>query len=225
MAWLSARTAGTSTTSTATWRPTRARHRRPRRRVPRPPSPACPPTTCAAPAPAGDDFLRRNFTQLVTGLQPATTYHFRAVAQSATGTVYSDDFAVKTPAKSSVPYPSPSTATGDASSITDTAATVAGTVNPQGRGVTTHFVYSTKDATVYGAQWLSTPSQDAGSGTADEAESARLTGLLPGTTYYYRVAVVRYDEVVYSGTRTFTTSGSTAPPPLVSTGSASSVTQ
>ena len=178
----------------------------------------------STPKSAGDDFLTRTVSQLVTGLQPGTTYHFRAAAKSSTGTVYSDDFTVKTATTSSAPAPAPSARTGAATGITDTAATVGAIANPMGHSVSVRFGYS-DSLTSKPWKWLLTPSQSAGSGTADEAESVSLTGLLPGTTYYYRVVVVRSDEEVWGGLGTFTTQGSTAPPPLVSTGSASSITQ
>ena len=131
---------------------------------------------------------------------------------------------MRTAASSSAPAPSPSASTGDATNVTDASATLGSKVNPRGRSVTVHFAYSTS-LTSKPWKWTTTPSQDAGSGTTGEAESADVTGLLPGTTYYYRVAVVRSDEEVWGGVRTFTTRGSTSPPPAVSTGSAASVTQ
>ena len=76
----------------------------------------------------------------------------------------------------------PSVTTGSASAVAATAATLAGTVNPNGSATTYRFEYGT--TTSYGSQ---SPVVDAGSGSGDEPASTDLTGLAPGTTYHFRV--------------------------------------
>ena len=76
----------------------------------------------------------------------------------------------------------PSATTGAASSVTQSGATVAGTVDPQGMATTYRFEYGT--STSYGLQ---TAEVDAGSGTGAVDASATLTGLTNDTTYHYRV--------------------------------------
>src|SRR5262249_27339822 len=78
------------------------------------------------------------------------------------------------------PQPQPPTVpTGSPTAITSTAATIAGTINPNGLSTTYHFEYGT--TTSYGAQ---TPSPDgsAGSGTTATSVSANLSGLTAPTT-------------------------------------------
>ena len=76
----------------------------------------------------------------------------------------------------------PSVTTGSASGVTTTSATIAGTVNANGRPTTYHFESGT--TTAYGARAPS-PDAVAGSDSTARAVSASLTGLLPGTTYHF----------------------------------------
>ncbi|MCB0873616.1 MAG: FG-GAP repeat protein, partial [Thermoleophilia bacterium] len=78
----------------------------------------------------------------------------------------------------------PSAVTDPATAVTQTSATLNGTVNPRGQAATTWFEYGTTLA--YGN---STTVTSAGSGTADVAASAGITGLTADTTYRYRVVV------------------------------------
>jgi phosphodiesterase/alkaline phosphatase D-like protein len=113
----------------------------------------------------------------------------------------------------------PTAATGAASGITNTQASLAGTVNPAGQLTSFAFQYGT--STAYGQQSALT---SAGSGSADAPVSANLAGLTPGTAYHYRVIATNASGTVVGADRTFTTTG-TAPPPApkpgVTTGSAS----
>jgi hypothetical protein len=78
----------------------------------------------------------------------------------------------------------PTATTGTASAVTAASATVGGTVNPNGRRTTYHFDYGT--TTAYGSLAPS-PDAVAGSDRTAHAVSASLTGLLPGTTYHFRI--------------------------------------
>jgi phosphodiesterase/alkaline phosphatase D-like protein len=106
----------------------------------------------------------------------------------------------------------PTATTGDASAVTDTQASLAGTVNPQGELTSYAFQYGT--TTAYGQQ---TTLSSAGSGTGDVAVRADLVGLTPGTTYHYRVIATNASGTTVGPDRTFRTSGSApAPPPAPS---------
>ena len=72
----------------------------------------------------------------MTGLSPATTYYYRAIATSPNGTVFgaTSSFTTKNP---------PSVATGPALSVTATSARLAGAVNANGKTTTALFQYST----------------------------------------------------------------------------------
>jgi hypothetical protein len=78
--------------------------------------------------------------------------------------------------------PVPSAGTGAVESVTTNSAVVDGTVNPNGAAATYHVEYGT--GATYG---LSTPDQDAGSGTDPVAVKVTLSKLTQNTTYHYRV--------------------------------------
>ncbi len=117
------------------------------------------------------------------------------------------------------PPPAPVVVTGAASAITQTSATVAGRVNPNGLATTYHFEYG--PTTAYGS---STPSASAGSGNALAGVSATLAGLMPGSTYHYRLDATSSAGTVQGAYGTFTTAAPVGPgPPLVNTGVASAI--
>jgi hypothetical protein len=144
----------------------------------------------------------------LTGLAPATTYHYRLVATSSDGTTRGRDGIFTTP----VP---PVAVTGSATGVTVTSATLGGSVDPNGRATSWYFEYGT--STSYGSK---TSAKSAGSSTTVTSVSAALSSLRPGRLYHYRL-VARSDAGTGRGAdRTFLTAG----PPTVVTGSASSVT-
>jgi phosphodiesterase/alkaline phosphatase D-like protein len=88
-------------------------------------------------------------------------------------------------------------------------------VNPNGQATTWYVEYGT--STSYGTK---TPTESAGSGTANTAVSADLTGLTPGTTYHYRVVATNSSGTARGADGIFTTSSA----PVAVTGSATSIT-
>ena len=99
--------------------------------------------------------------------------------------------------------------TGSASGISTSAATLSGTVNPEGAAVKVHFDFGT--TTAYGQ---STPAQTIGVGNAPAAFNAALTGLSAGTTIHYR-AVASSDFGTFAGAdQTLTTSSAQTPPAI-----------
>ena len=114
----------------------------------------------------------------VTGLAGDTVYYFRIIASNAGGTSYGSDQTLTT-----LPNP-PTVATGAASALALTSATLNATVNPDGGTVEDcHFDYGT--TTSYGASVPCTTLP--GSGTSAVAVSAPVNGLIAGTTYYFRI--------------------------------------
>jgi hypothetical protein len=109
----------------------------------------------------------------------------------------------------------PVVSTGAATSLTPTAATVNGTVNPEAQSTTYRFDYGT--AATYGTQ---TPVEQAGSGILATPATAVLTGLTPATTYYFRLEATNGSGTTDGAQGTFTTAGT----PVVTTGAASGVT-
>jgi hypothetical protein len=132
-------------------------------------------------------------SQGITGLTPNTTYHFRAVGQNETDTVYGADLSFSTPA---LP---PVVSICSASNVTLTSATLTGTANPNGASGTAWFEGGA--TTSYGN---STPPQ-AISGSANNPVSAGLTGLAPGTTYHCRVVAQNSGGASYGPDGAFTT--------------------
>jgi len=162
----------------------------------------------------------------LSGLTAGTTYHFRLVATNSAGTTYGDDLTFTTLVK-------PSVATGSASDVGASAATLNGTVNPNGLATTYHFEYGT--TTSYGSQ---SPAVDAsaGSGSTGVAVSRSLSGLTAGTTYHFRLVATNSagttagdDQVVTTTSNTqnttpTTTNGTETPPPIVPGGTTSTST-
>ncbi|EQD62782.1 hypothetical protein B1B_07110, partial [mine drainage metagenome] len=80
--------------------------------------------------------------------------------------------------------PPPTVTTASASSVSTTAATLNGTVNPNGAATTYQFEYGT--TTSYGSFSPASPAA-VGSGTSAVSESADITGLTAGATYDFRI--------------------------------------
>jgi hypothetical protein len=113
----------------------------------------------------------------IAALTPNTTYHYRLVATNASGTVLGSDVSFKTPKP-----PAPVVVTGRATAVTQTTATLTGTVDPKGPTTSYFFQYGT--STAYGTQ---TPAGSAGPGSETVAVSAAIGPLAPNTTYHYRL--------------------------------------
>ncbi len=164
----------------------------------------------------------------LTGLQPGTTYHYRLIAVNdpsggqgsggchASGGVELDgaDGMFTT---SSIPTP-PVAVTGAASGVSQNAATISGTVDPEGSRTVYQFQIGIE--TSYGAQVFG----DAGSGSEAETVTLALGGLQPGTTYHYRLVASSQGGTIYGADQTFTTStfpsallAAPATPPLIAT--------
>jgi DNA-binding beta-propeller fold protein YncE len=127
----------------------------------------------------------------ITGLVPDTVYHFAVVANNGTGGDIQGADAVFATAPAGA---------AQASDITATAATLSGTINPQGSAASYHFDYGTD--TSYGQ---STPETDGGSGTGDETVTSPVGGLEPDTSYHIRVVATINGQQVAGDDGTFTT--------------------
>jgi beta-glucanase (GH16 family) len=148
----------------------------------------------------------------VTGLAANTTYHFRIVATNPGGTSYSSDQMLTT-----LPNP-PTVATGAASLIAQTVATLSATVNPTGVMVSDcHFEYGTTASYGSSVPCTSLP----GSGGSPVAVSAQITGLILNATYHFRIIATNPGGTTYGSDQTLTTLPN---PPTVATGAASSLT-
>jgi bacillolysin len=98
----------------------------------------------------------------------------------------------------------PGVTTGAASGVTHEAATLNGSVDPNGSATTYRFEYGT--ASSYGS---STASQSAGSGTSGVDVSAGVSGLAAETTYHFRLVASNAAGTSYGSDQTFSTATST----------------
>ncbi len=110
----------------------------------------------------------------------------------------------------------PRASTGGASSITDSSAVLHGTVNPG--GAKTGYAFQWGVTTAYGS---SSKARSAGKGMKNVPVQLALHGLLPGTTYHFRLAVLSSVGGALGSDHSFITRGH--PPAAPTTGGVSSV--
>jgi len=134
-----------------------------------------------------------NFTSLITGLTPDTTYYIYAYAINAVDTAYG----VQKTFKITPPFVS----TGTNSEIATNSATVAGLANARGIATTISFEYGLTSA--YGNTVFPVPSTT--NGTTDEVFSAKINGLKHNTTYHYRIKAENTHGISYGADSVFTT--------------------
>lgn len=110
---------------------------------------------------------------------------------------------------------SPILSTDAPSGVGQSAATLNGSVNPN--GTSTQYAFQWGTSTAYGNSTPATPA-DAGSGSAAVSVSQTLSGLSAGTTYHYRLVAYRSGVVSRRGAdQTFTTQS----PPVTNTSTGS----
>jgi BNR repeat-containing family member/PKD domain/Concanavalin A-like lectin/glucanases superfamily len=94
----------------------------------------------------------------------------------------------------------PTVASGGATAITSTSATLNGSLNPQNQATSYHFEYGTTSG--YGS---ATPNQAlSASDSTSHAVSADVTGLIPGASYHYRLVATNPAGTTAGDDRTFT---------------------
>jgi hypothetical protein len=143
----------------------------------------------SAPRSAGSGVRPVFVRQLITGLQPGTTYHFQAVATNASGSATGADGAFRTKGT-----PPSQVFTGPPTAVGKTTATVSGAVDPV--GAPTSWVVQYGTTTAYGQQTFSQPLAAAPSAVP---VSLGLTGLAPATLFHYRIAAFHSDGTVTYG--------------------------
>lgn len=148
-----------------------------------------------APTAAGSGSADVKVLAQLTSLTPNTTYHYRLIATNASGTTLGSDVSFKTPKP-----PVPVVSTGHPTDVTQTSATLSGTVNPQGQATSYVFQYGT--STAYGNQ---TPGASAGSGTKGASVSAPVGALAPTTTYHYRLVATSVNGTTFGRDVSFKT--------------------
>jgi sugar lactone lactonase YvrE len=148
-----------------------------------------------SPASVGSGTEDVAVSQIPTGLGEGTTYHYRAVAESAGGTVFGSDKTLKT-------LGPPKAITEAATAIKSTQATLNAKVNPEGLATSYYFEYG--PTTSYGTKIPLSP-VSVGSGTANVEVSQTPIGLSQVTTYHFRVVAENEAGVAKGADKTLTT--------------------
>ncbi len=154
-----------------------------------------------------DGLVEQQVTAPVTGLEANTLYRVRLVAVKAlaAGTSISDEGVFVTDAAP------PTAVTLPATGRRATAATLQARINPNGSPTTYRFEYG--PTTGYG-QTAPIPSASAGAGGVETEVSQRIAGLIPNTTYHFRVVAESSfsSEPVHGADMTFTTRAAVGAP-------------
>lgn len=161
--------------------------------------------------PAGQGTTQVTVKELVGGLDPDTLYHYRLRAGSTVsgGQVFGVDRTFRT----LVPPLPPEVSTGAASGVTQSKATLWGSVDPNQLATTYYFEYGTSAT----GPWTSVPvpAASAGAGQTPVLKSVNVAGLTPGTTYHYRVRATNSLGSDIGEVKSFTTTQATTTPRAV----------
>jgi hypothetical protein len=114
-------------------------------------------------------------TATLSGLSPATSYHYRLVATSVGGSSYGGSGIFNTSA-------TPSVVTAAASHVTASSATFNGLINPEALSTTWYFEYG--PTTAFGSK---TPVKTLAASPNISSLSAAVSNLAPQATYHYRL--------------------------------------
>jgi phosphodiesterase/alkaline phosphatase D-like protein len=142
-------------------------------------------TACSAPLAASGSGEPTTIT--ATGLKPAITYYYRVKAKNATATTTGtiESFATSALVK-------PEIESEEASMLTPTSALLeAQQITPNWQVTKYAFEYATEESLIEKREGTRTPDETTAAGTLAEPPSntmsLEVTGLRPGTTYYFRV--------------------------------------
>jgi hypothetical protein len=159
-------------------------------------------------ASAGEGYRGVAVYQQVEGLTPSTTYHYKLVVKNPTGITESEGTFATQAEPPPVMLPSaiaPTAATGAATGIGTSAATLNGEVDPNNAPTTYRFELAAGSGA--GALYTTIASGEAGFGGSAVGVAINLAGLQPGTTYSYRLTAVNAYGSATSAPVTFTTPG------------------
>lgn len=142
---------------------------------------------------------------VLPSLTPGTVYHYRITASNSAGSATPTADRTFTTDAVTVNKPIVALALTPVDGITQTAAVVHGTVNPNGLATTYHVEYGTTVA--YGTN---TANVNAGAGTSAVTANVPLSGLTAGQSYHARITATNSDGTSVSSDAPFQ---SASPPP------------
>jgi hypothetical protein len=151
---------------------------------------------------ANDDDV---ITSSVTDLSPGTVYHYSAVAVNAAGTTTSEDRTFTTA------FLPPKVIFLHATNVTAGSVTFKARVNPEGSDASYYFQFGV--TTNFG---FFTPTNALSAATNGTEVAFPLTGLVPGTTYFYNLVAVNAGGITVATNMAFAT---LSIPPIQFTGS------
>ncbi|HUL59112.1 MAG TPA: hypothetical protein VLU43_07555 [Anaeromyxobacteraceae bacterium] len=166
----------------------------------------------------GSGTSATGYSQALTTLSPGTTYYYCAIAMNAEGTGFGAMLSFTTIAVA------PTATTSAATAVASSSATLDGSANPGGASTTGWFRYATTDpgacSDSFGTRAPASGGSALGSGTSSVAFSQGVTGLSPGTTYYYCAVASNSVGPDFGAVLTFTT---VSEAPAVTTAAATAV--
>ena len=148
----------------------------------------------------------------LTALLYGTTYYYQLVATNSGGTTSGYTLTFTT-----LPLP-PTVTTKPASNVSTTSAYLNGTVNPNGGITACYYEYGT--TTAYG---LKTETRTSSSSTTVTNALLLLEGLIPATSYHYRLVATNNGGMGVGLDETFTTLSAVGAAPIVTTTAATNV--
>lgn len=135
----------------------------------------------------------------IAGLSANTLYHYRVVASNPSGSSQGIDNVFTT-----VGPPAVSGLTGTPEWKSGESATLKASVDPNGQNTTYQFEYGTKSGSY--SNVVPIPAESAGSGYEPVSVDVTISGLTPGTTYYWRVSATNASGKVSSSETSFPSS-------------------
>jgi len=145
-----------------------------------------------------------DFSSQITGLKANTTYYVRAYATNTIGTTYGDAITIKT----TIPVPPTAITTGIVSNVLQNVATVTGSINDVGIGITVSdygHCYSTVNQTPTTDTSKDNFKISKGSTTTAVQIVSNLTNLTSDKKYYVRAYMVTNFGIIYGDVEEFTT--------------------
>ncbi len=132
-------------------------------------------------------------------LRPDTEYRYRLTAHNSAALA----LGMEGVPFETEPAPRVEAETGAATSVTETSATIAGAVDPDGAQATYAFELGRYEGA--GSQYDTVYSGSTGAGAGAEQKSYEIAGLQPGTTYAYRISIYSGFGEAQGAAATFTT--------------------